>query len=179
MLIHKAIEFATLAHKEQVRKGSTIPYVVHLFEVAVILGKNDASDEVICAGILHDTLEDTDTTEADLIEHFGDYVTSLVFANSENKTLSWEERKQETIDYIKNDATKEELMVICADKLSNIKSIKYDYDKLGDEIWVRFKRGYKEQSWYYLGLLEALSSLEGYAMYEEFKDLCNSVFNKQ
>ena len=40
MLIHKAIEFATLAHKEQVRKGSTIPYVVHLFEVAVILGKN-------------------------------------------------------------------------------------------------------------------------------------------
>ena len=178
MLIHKAIEFASLAHKEQMRKGSDTPYIVHLFEVALILSKNNASDEVICAGILHDTLEDTDTTKEDLQKHFGQNVTNLVCANSENKTLSWEERKQETIDYIKNEATEEELMVICADKLSNIKSIKYDYDKLGNEVWERFKRGYDKQKWYYLGLSEALSKLEKFDMYQEFKKICKEVFNK-
>jgi (p)ppGpp synthase/HD superfamily hydrolase len=178
MLIHKAIEFATMAHKKQLRKGGDIPYIIHLFEVALILAKNGASDEVICARILHDTLEDTNTTKQDLIEHFGEKIASLVCANSENKTLSWEERKQETIDYITTEATEEELLVICADKLSNIKSIKYDYDKLGDKLWSRFKRGYIEQKWYYLGLSKALSRLENHDIYKEFKAICRKVFKE-
>ena len=176
MLIHKAIEFVAVAHREQLRKSSDLPYIVHLFEVAQILTANGASDDVICAGILHDTLEDTKTTKSDLIDNFGQKITNLVCANSENKSLSWEERKQQTIDYIKNEATIDELLVICADKLSNIRSCFSDYEKLGDKLWDRFNRGYDKQKWYYLSLSSALSRLEKYAMYKEFNELCNILF---
>lgn len=57
--IEKAKEFATKAHKGQVRKGRGSPYTEHLEEVAKILMDMDASENVICAGWLHDTVEDT------------------------------------------------------------------------------------------------------------------------
>ena len=178
MKIHKAIEFAAIAHKTQVRKSTDVPYIVHLFEVSIILAQNNANDDVICAGILHDTLEDTKTTKDDLIENFGDYIASLVSANSENKILTWEERKEETLRYLSEEATKEELFVACADKLSNIRSLQYDYDKWGDELWSHFKRAYDKQKWYYTGLITALKKINDTKMYEEFKETVHKVFNK-
>ena len=178
MKIHKAIEFAAIAHKTQLRKSTKIPYIVHLFEVSIILAQNNASEDVICAGILHDTLEDTKTTKEDLVENFGDYVTSLVMANSENKSLSWEERKEETLRYLSEEATKDEMYVACADKLSNIRSLQYDYDKWGDELWTHFKRAYDKQKWYYTGLITALERISETKMYEQFKETVNKVFFK-
>ena len=52
-MIHKAIQFATLAHKNQFRKGTNIPYIVHPFEVAQILTDAKCNEEVIIAGLLH------------------------------------------------------------------------------------------------------------------------------
>jgi len=61
LLIQKAIIFATKKHEGQKRKGTDIPYIVHPMEVMQILTAMDCSQNVIIAGILHDTLEDTDT----------------------------------------------------------------------------------------------------------------------
>lgn len=178
MLIHKAIQFATLAHKNQLRKSTSVPYIAHLFEVALILTKAGASDELVCGGILHDTLEDTPTTKEDLLTHFGERVTNLVLANSENKSLTWEERKEETIHYIKNKATEEELMLICADKLSNARSSLYDKRLHGNAIWDRFNRGYDKQKWYYTNLVIALEKLNHLEMYQEFANIVKELFTE-
>lgn len=92
-MIHEAIYFAAKAHDGQKRKGTAMPYVVHPFEVAAILMEEGAAEEVVAAGLLHDTVEDTAVTAADIREKFGPRVEALVLACSEEKDLPWEERK--------------------------------------------------------------------------------------
>ncbi|WMJ23965.1 HD domain-containing protein [Paludicola sp. MB14-C6] len=178
LLIHKAIEFATLAHDGQKRKGSNVPYIVHPFEVAQILTLQGASEQVIVAGLLHDTIEDTHVTIEEIQTLFGKEIAHLVAGNSENKTLPWEERKQHTINYMKENATFEEMMICCADKLSNLRSLKSDYMILGEGLWKRFHRGKEHQKWYYDSLLNALSSLCDYSMYEEYITIFHNVFDE-
>jgi (p)ppGpp synthase/HD superfamily hydrolase len=101
--IDEAIEFASLAHKSQFRKGTDIPYISHPFGVAMLLQQAKCEEEVILAGLLHDTLEDTDTTEEDIRSRFGPTVLELVIAASEpDKSASWEERKQHTLEFLKH-----------------------------------------------------------------------------
>ena len=69
--IHDAIIFAAVKHKDQKRKGTDIPYIVHPMEVMQILTENEVSEDVIIAGILHDTLEDTDTKPQEIETKFG------------------------------------------------------------------------------------------------------------
>lgn len=76
--IEKAKEFATRVHEGQVRKGSGVPYIEHPEKVAKILTDMGASEDVICAGWLHDTVEDTDVTLEQVISEFGEYVGELV-----------------------------------------------------------------------------------------------------
>ena len=99
MSITKAIEFSAKAHEGHFRKGSKIPYITHPLEVAKILGEavNPKENEaLICAGLLHDTVEDTDTSLETIRREFGEKVADLVASDSENKGLSWEKRKQNT-----------------------------------------------------------------------------------
>lgn len=114
MKIQKAIVFATLAHEGQCRKGTNIPYIVHPMEVMQILTANGCNETVILAGILHDTLEDTQTTPEDILHNFGQDVLDLVLGESEDKSKSWQERKQATIDHLA-DASKEIQLVCCTD----------------------------------------------------------------
>ena len=88
MKIQKAIVFATLAHEGQCRKGTNIPYIVHPMEVMQILTANGCNETVILAGILHDTLEDTQTTPEDILHIFGQEVLDLVLGESEDKSKS-------------------------------------------------------------------------------------------
>jgi hypothetical protein len=156
-MIEKAIIFAAKAHKNQTRKGTDIPYITHPFAVGIHLQKAKCSEEVIAAGILHDTLEDTETTFKDLTEAFGVRVANLVLAASENdKSLPWEVRKQHTIEILK-DASLEEIQVIVSDKLHNLKSIRTDFNLDGDIIWQRFNRGKRDQHWYYASIVKVLS----------------------
>ncbi|MFW6027135.1 MAG: phosphohydrolase, partial [Candidatus Woesearchaeota archaeon] len=112
-----------------------------------------------------------------IIENFGEDVYFLVNSHTENKNLSWEERKANTIKHLKT-ASYEEQLITCADKLSNIRSIKQDLDKLGNKVWERFNRGYEKQKWYYENLKLSLSLVENTEMYKEFSTLVNLVFNK-
>lgn len=176
MSIHKAIEFAAIAHKTDKRKGTDIPYIVHPFEVAQILTANGANENVICAGLLHDTVEDTDITIKDIERNFGQDIANIVAANSEDKSLSWERRKEHTVEYIKNDALLEVMLVCCADKLSNLRSVKHDLEIIGDNVWERFNRGFEQQKWYYKGLCEAMGALSDYDMYNEFCETYKEIF---
>lgn len=116
--IHDAIIFATIKHQNQKRKGTEIPYIVHPMEVMQILTENGCSETVIVAGILHDTLEDTDTRPEEIEKRFGKEILAIVQTECEDKSKTWKERKQVFIDSLKNDSLEAKL-VCCADKLSN------------------------------------------------------------
>ncbi len=179
-LIEKAVIFAAKAHEKQVRKGTDIPYITHPYMVGMYLQKAGCSDEVIAAGILHDVLEDTETTYEELAEEFGVRVANLVLAASEeDKSLPWEVRKQQSIDKLKH-ASMEEVQVIVADKLHNLRSIRTDLNRSGEEVWQRFSRGRQKQHWYYAGIVKVLSHKKSevkmiYELEEEVKVVFGSL----
>lgn len=175
LLVHRAIRFAAIAHAGQTRKGTDIPYIIHPFEVAQILTAEGAVENLIAAGLLHDTLEDTTTTREDILCEFGERVLSLVLSASEDKSLSWEARKQHTIVSLAT-AGREEQLLALSDKLSNLRSIAADYAASGNALWARFNRGYAQQRWYYLSLRDALHALTDTAAYREFYVLTDAVF---
>ena len=175
MLIHRAIEFAALRHKDQKRKGTELPYIVHPMEVMQILTENGCDENVIAAGILHDTIEDTETTYDDILENFGKEIADIVANESEDKSKSWKERKQKTIDRLPNDNIETQL-VCCADKLSNLRSMLSDYQKVGEKLWDRFRSDRENIKWYYNGIIESLTDLEDYNMYQELKDTFQALF---
>lgn len=155
-LIEKAACFAAVKHDGQYRKGSHIPYITHPYGVAMILMEEKQPEKTIAAGLLHDTLEDTETTEEELFKNFGEEILMLVKAASEkDRSQSWEMRKQHTIANLPNHSTSE-LYLILADKLHNLRSIQVDARKFGDSIWSRFNRGKREQCWYYMSISRAV-----------------------
>lgn len=155
-VVDQAINFAAKAHDGQTRKSTDLPYITHPFSVGLLLQKEKCTDEVIAAGILHDTLEDTSATYDELTKHFGVRIANLVLAVSEpDKSLPWEERKQHTIDSIK-DAKMEVIQILTADKLHNLRTIHSDLEVNGDKAWERFNRGKHKQHWYYASIVKEL-----------------------
>jgi len=154
--IENAIIFATKAHNGQFRKKTKIPYITHPFMVACLLMKEQCSEEVIIAGLLHDLVEDTPVTLQQIEAEFGKKVAGIVSACTEpDGRLTWEERKESTIQKLRN-APEEVKYVACADKLHNISSMIADYQKCGDRLWKRFHRGYDKQQWYYRSMVKSL-----------------------
>ena len=180
-MIFRAIEFATKAHSGQCRKGTRIPYIIHLLNVARTLIQLECSESVIIAGILHDTLEDTRVTLDDILEAFGKKIADLVGSVSEpNKSeLIWENRKAHTIKNLKT-ASQEQLILSLADKLDNIREIREDQDKIGDKLWKRFNRPKEKQKWYYENLtsifVERLTDEKYLPLVECFKTEVKNVF---
>ncbi len=179
-MIALAIEVAVKAHQNQVRKGTDIPYVIHPLAVGIILAKAGCSDDVIIAGILHDTVEDTSVTLDDLQNIFGEKVSAIVEGASEpDKSLSWEKRKRHTHDFLKR-ASLDVKFVALADKLNNISATASDYLETGEELWKRFNRGKEAQKWYYQGLVQVLrddSADEAYqTLHEQFAHEVSGVF---
>ena len=150
-----ALRFAKDAHRGQVRRGTKKPYVSHCMEVARILYKNGYSEECIVAGLLHDTVEDTEVTLDDIRIGFGEEVEKIVkYVTADmSPELSWTERK---VRYIKNltDAPEESIAVASADKLHNITETFEQWLKVGDSVFLIFNAGKKEQQWYYRSLTE-------------------------
>lgn len=165
-LLHDAIHFATEKHEGQCRKGTMIPYIVHPMETMQILHSMNAGVELMMAGVLHDTLEDTETTYDELELLFGKKVASWVQAHTEDKEKTWEERKEKEIkDTVEGDINLKALVL--ADKLANLRAIARDYTRVGDELWARFSKGKKKQAWYYSAIQDALWDTQ---LYPEIKD---------
>lgn len=154
--IEEAIEVAAEAHQGQYRKGTHTPYITHPYAVGLILMEAGCTEAVIIAGILHDTVEDTDLTLKFIRERFGDAIADIVDGCSENKALRWRARKTERIEALRT-ATPEVCIVTCADKLHNLRTIISEYDVIGDAVWDRFHGGVEDQAWYYRSILGAIA----------------------
>ncbi|MDX1521992.1 MAG: HD domain-containing protein [Anaerolineae bacterium] len=156
-LIFDAIEFAAKAHRGHYRKSTKIPYFTHPLSVAKLLIEAGCEEELAVAGLLHDTIEDTSVTLAQIEQVFGKRVARLVQGLSEpDRADTWENRKQHTIDYLKT-APLDIVIVACADKLDNIRSMRQGYAKLGEPFWERFNRPKEKQAWYYGSLAEVFT----------------------
>jgi len=177
-MIELAVEVATVAHDGQFRKGTDIPYITHPMAVGLLLSGAGCSAELVAAGILHDTVEDT-PVEIDYIQnHFGKHVADIVKGCSEpDKQASWRKRKTHTIDYLKT-APLEVRIVSCADKLNNVQAIACDYKQIGDEVWKRFNKGKKDQKWYYQGLVESIcrDTEETLFIFKQFRQEVATLF---
>ena len=124
-LILKALEFSARKHKNQRRKDvEASPYINHPISLANILcNEAHVTDvNVICAALLHDTIEDTETEPEELEDEFGVEITDIVMDVTDDTSLHRHERKQAQIDHAPH-ISREAKLVKLADKISNLRDV--------------------------------------------------------
>jgi (p)ppGpp synthase/HD superfamily hydrolase len=144
----EALAWAVDAHGTQRRKGSDVPYHAHLLGVASIVLEDGGDEEDAIAAILHDLVEDTPTTVADVRARFGDRVARIVDACTDAYSRPkppWRPRKEAYFARLRA-AQPDELRVALADKLYNLRSTVLDYREQGEDLWRKFGG---DQLWYY------------------------------
>lgn len=172
---NRAIAFAREKHEKQNRKGTLLPYIVHIYEVLQLLKEENADDDTIVAGILHDVVEDCGVSIEEIGQIFGYEVAVLVQNESEDKSLDYCQRKKLHMQHIANcsDRTK---LINCADKLSNLRGIYLDLQCFGEEVWNRFNGTKNEIKTYYCYALNALKSIKKKKIYKVLKYYFKKVF---
>lgn len=124
-VIIKAVAFATEKHTGQRRKDADAsPYINHPIALANVLANEGGVEDpvVLCAAVLHDTIEDTETTAVVLDALFGGKVTSVVLEVTDNKSLEKDVRKQRQIEHAPH-ISPEAKLVKLADKICNLRDI--------------------------------------------------------
>ncbi|KPP80113.1 guanosine-3',5'-bis(diphosphate) 3'-pyrophosphohydrolase MESH1-like [Scleropages formosus] len=125
LMLLETVNFAAEKHKNQRRKDpEATPYINHPIGVARILSHEGgiADIEVLQAALLHDTVEDTDTTPAELEARFGQTVARIVQEVTDDKTLPKQERKRQQIEHAPHCSHQAKLVKL-ADKLYNLRDL--------------------------------------------------------
>lgn len=149
-LIYKALLTATKHHSGKFRKGrEKIPYITHPTMVAFIVQKYTQDTNTICAALLHDLIEDTKYTFAEMETDFNseivqivDGVTEVEFKN--RKKSSWQERKNNYLMKLES-APIESSFVSAADHIHNLHTLILMHREIGDKIWSYFKDSSPEE----------------------------------
>jgi (p)ppGpp synthase/HD superfamily hydrolase len=155
-LFRRALEFALDQHGTQTRKGSDIPYVSHLLQVAGLVLENGGDWEQGAAAMVHDAVEDVGGVTPDLIQrNFGERVARIVQdctdtlpGDTPDHKSPWIERKRRYLDHI-SQAAPESLLVAACDKRHNLGALIADYRVQGPQTFERFNAPAEEQLWYY------------------------------
>ncbi|HEU5097991.1 MAG TPA: HD domain-containing protein [Roseiflexaceae bacterium] len=169
-----ALAFAARAHRNQLRKGSDLPYFAHPVHVSIILIRHGFGEDLTIAGLLHDVVEDTDTPLQAIAAEFGDDVARLVEAVSETKSvdgaeLPWEQRKAEKLAHLRSGGP-DVAALKAADAIHNVRSIVADLRNAGPSVWDRFKRGPTPTLGYYHAILDGVhAKLGGHAIVAELE----------
>lgn len=182
-MYEKAVCFALKAHEGQTRKDGGI-YILHPLEVSVIAGTMTQDESVLCAAVLHDTVEDTPVTAEEILENFGERIAYLVASETENKrpetdpSKSWKIRKEESLEELENCGDRDVRILWISDKLSNMRSLYRDFEKHGFSVFEKFnEKNPAEQKWYHSKVLEYTKELENYSAYKEYKNYFEKIFN--
>jgi guanosine-3',5'-bis(diphosphate) 3'-pyrophosphohydrolase len=124
-IILAALHFAADKHRDQRRKDANAsPYINHPIALAELLWREGGvrDTRVIAAALLHDTIEDTNTTAAELRRHFGREIAGIVLEVTDDTSLPREERKQLQIEHARH-ASRRAKLVKLADKICNVRDI--------------------------------------------------------
>jgi GTP pyrophosphokinase len=166
-----ALFFTCQLHRDQARKGTTIPYVSHLLAVTAIVLEHGGSEDEAIAALLHDAVEDQGgaTTREAIRVRFGESVAAIVDGCTDADTIPkppWKERKEKYVAHIPH-ASHSVRLVSAADKLHNARAILADYHQLGEELWRRFNGRREGTLWYYRALADAFHEAEPSALTKE------------
>jgi (p)ppGpp synthase/HD superfamily hydrolase len=139
-LIARALARATAAHAGQVRNGSGgLPYIEHPKMVAATLAARDYPETTLAAALLHDVVEDSDTTVAELRGEFGDPVADLVAALSDDESIAdYRARKDEHRGRVERSGG-DALAIYGADKLTNLTTLHASIGREGIAVADEFK----------------------------------------
>ena len=132
-----ALAYARQLHKGQHRAVDGAPFILHPLEVGMLLSESGAADEVIAAGVLHDTLEKTDATAYDIYTRFGRRVGDIVCAVSHDPGIAGYARRKTALREQVASADEDALTVFAADKLSKVRELRLSDDR---EIKVRSRK---------------------------------------
>lgn len=140
-----AIRFAIKTHdvyQKQMRKGKDIAYITHPLTVGLILSQARASEDIVIAGILHDTIEDSvdhkKVTVQMLRQRFRSRIAGLVSSVTEHtKSDPWEKRKREALEHVAT-FSHGSVLVKSADVISNVRELFDDYARDGEAVFQRF-----------------------------------------
>jgi len=159
--LEEAIIYATVMHQGKVRKLGNTPFILHPLEVAQILSTMTDDQEVLTAGILHDIVDDTDGTLAEIEKRYGRRVSFLVSSVSEHvfvdeKTdVTWKRRKEASLQVLDQTEDTGIQMVWLADSLANIRSLAGAFSEKGEALWEQLHQSDPAmQRWYYRSVAE-------------------------
>jgi len=158
--LSEAISFAARCHDGMLRKGTDTPYIVHPMEVAGIAAALTHDEDILCACVLHDVAEDCGVTEGELAARFGARTAQLVMSETQlcdgDPRLTWEKRKRGALERIAHGDRAVRLIAL-ADKLSNLRAIRRDYERDADALFFRFHQHDKHMhAWYYRSVIALL-----------------------
>jgi (p)ppGpp synthase/HD superfamily hydrolase len=158
--LEHALLYASRLHRNQVRKGTSTPYITHLLAVASIVGENGGTEDEVVAALLHDAPEDQggEATLRDIRLRFGDEVAEIVDGCTDtyqDPKPPWRERKERYLAHLAN-APDSVRLVSSADKLHNARSVLSDYRLVGEDLWTRFNGKKEGTLWYYRAIVDTL-----------------------
>lgn len=179
--IEQAIRAAAVLHDGQVRKGAApYPYITHLVAVSYLLADYTGDEDTVIAGLLHDTLEDTDYTAEELETDFGANVRAIVegvtdVSKEERGNYTWHERQERYFNAL-DLAPRESLLVSAADKIHNMRSIVEEYHERPDLFMKQFGKNTEELIEKYSRLHTMLTERLDSDIMTEFKQV-HTLFN--
>jgi GTP pyrophosphokinase len=158
----EALAFAAALHRDQVRKGTAVPYVSHLLGVVSIALEHGADEETAIAAVLHDAVEDQGgaATRERIRRRFGETVAAIVDGCTDTDVVPkppWRPRKEAYIAHLER-ASAAVRLVSAADKLHNARTILADLRQHGDAVWSRFTGGKAGTLWYYRAVVGVLAA---------------------
>lgn len=184
-LVSEAIAFATAAHDGMRRKLSSVPYILHPMEAAVIVSTMTDDQNLIAAAALHDAVEDAGITMEEIEKKFGRRVRELVASETEDKQAdlppadTWRLRKEASLTVLKQTDDIGVLMIWLGDKLSNMRSFYREWKRVGDAMWQNFnQKDVSQQAWYYRSIAALTARLSDTAAWIEYNALTELVFGK-
>lgn len=155
--VERAIRFAGKYHRDHMRHDA-LPYLTHLFSVALLTTLHEVNEDIVITALLHDVLEDTHATAAEIEELFGvqvrAYVESLTEELKENKhDRTWKERKESYLEALAH-APLPAFVVAIGDKIHNAESLTHIIEQDGCAGLRRFGEGGKGLVWFHNEVLK-------------------------
>ena len=185
----RAVEYAREAHAEQMRKGTSVPYLSHLLGVSAIVLDYGGDEDQAIAALLHDVVEDQGERHLSIVrEKFGERVARIVAActdgnqsekalakTPEEKRANWELRKRRYLEHLK-DESDEVLLVSGCDKLHNARAVLNDLRDpiVGRAVFDRFTGRQSGTLWYYRSLSDVFKA-RGAPMARELDSVVRSL----
>jgi (p)ppGpp synthase/HD superfamily hydrolase len=157
----EALLWAEAIHRDQRRKGKTVPYISHLISVSALVWEDGGTEEQAIAALLHDAIEDAGQSHASIAERFGEAVAEIVrdcTDTSDNappgEKEPWLLRKTRTIASLEH-KPKASLLVTAADKAHNAGDMVLDARR-DPAMWSKFNAGLEGSAWYLLRMHQQL-----------------------